>query len=113
MPSNTLGNIVRFSTHLLKHDKEMTMQRLTILALIARDTTGKGVLVRDLVQRTGLNQSSVARNLALLGERTARGQTSPLRWVEMVPDYEDPRRVRCLLTPQGQKVIAEIEELAN
>jgi DNA-binding MarR family transcriptional regulator len=102
--------LLRIATHLTKYDREMSMSKLQIFLLVAQK--GKeGALVRDLIKHTGLNQSSVARTLAHLGEKTTRGQTTPLNWVDMRPDAEDPRRVRCFVTSKGETVLAEIENL--
>lgn len=101
----TLGRVV---SHLSAYDGEMNLHRVTVFLTVARKD---GCLVKDLVKVTGLNQSSVARLLAVLGEKPTRGATHPLRWVELRPDEEDPRRVRCWLTPKGQKVIEELSEL--
>ncbi len=105
------ANLLRVSTHLLKYDREMTLTRLQVLLVVARKAGRDGVLVRDLTTATGLNQSTVARILSHLGQKPLRGHKHPLDWVTMVPDYEDPRRVRCQLTKKGQTVMAEIEQL--
>jgi DNA-binding MarR family transcriptional regulator len=89
----------------------MTLTRLQVLLIVARKGAREGVLVRDIVTSTGLNQSTVARILAHLGEKPLRGHKHPLDWIEMVPDHEDPRRVRCQLTKKGATVLAEIEQL--
>lgn len=105
------NKLLRVITHLLKYDKEMPFTRIQVLLLVAKDTTGKGVLVRDLRKHTGLNQTTIARALALLGDKTSRGQKHPLQWVAMRPDPDDPRRVLCSLTPKGETALAEIEQL--
>jgi DNA-binding MarR family transcriptional regulator len=102
--------LMRVCTHLSKYDREMSIAKLQIFLQVAKK--GKeGALVKDLMRVTGLNQSSVARTLAHLGEKTTRGQTTPLRWVDMRPDPEDPRRVRCHITSKGDTVLAELENL--
>ncbi len=109
-----IRDLLRVTTHILKYDNEIPVTRLQVLLLIARNSRnkdGQGLLVRDIVKHTGLNQSTIARSLGLLGEKTVRGQKDPLRWVELIDDYEDPRRKRCLLTPKGEQVIREINEL--
>jgi DNA-binding MarR family transcriptional regulator len=105
------SKLLRVSTHLLKYDREMTLTRLQVLLIVAQSKAGEGMLVRDIVTRTGLNQSTVARILSHLGQKPLRGHKHPLDWVTMVPDHEDPRRVRCQLTKKGMTVLAEIDQL--
>lgn len=105
-------NLLRASTHLLKYDNEMNLTRLQVLLIVARGTK-QGVLVKDLVTQTGLNQSTVSRILGHLGQKTLRGQKYPLDWVTTEPDATDPRRVRCVLTKKGATVLAELDALTE
>lgn len=102
--------LLRLINHVLRYDGEMTLTRLQIFMVVADND---GCLVRDIVLRTGLHQSTVARQLAILGEAPKRGSKVALRWVEMRPDHEDPRRVRCYITLLGRKVLSEIETLVE
>ena len=99
---------MRVFTHLVKLDKDMPLTRGQVLMIVAMED---GCLVRDIVQRTGLNQSSVARSLAFLGDKPVRGNKEGLRWVELRPDYSDPRRVTCHLTSKGKTLMSEITSL--
>lgn len=110
MLNTQLRGLLRVATHMKKYDSEMTMSRVQVLLLIA-GANEDGALVRDLTKRTGLNQSTVARILSHLGEKPLRGHKEALNWITTTPDHEDPRRVRCVLTPRGQTVVAEIETL--
>ena len=86
----------------------MPLTRGQVFMIVALDD---GCLVRDIVQRTGLNQSSVARSLAFLGDKPVRGNKEGLKWVEMRPDNNDPRRVTCHLTSKGKTLMSEITAL--
>lgn len=106
--STHLRGLNRVITHLSQHDKEMPLTRASVLMVVALNPN---CLVRDITQRTGLNQSTVARSLAFLGDKPSRGAKEGLMWVEMRSDEEDPRRVRCNLTQKGRKLIAELEDM--
>jgi len=101
---------MRVATHLKRYDTEMNMTRLQVLLTVAKKGR-TGALVKDIVTATGHNQSTIARTLGNMAQQTVRGQKEPLNWITMEPDHEDSRRVRCVLTPRGQTVVAEIEEL--
>jgi len=101
-------NLLRVLTHLAQHDKDMTITRAQVLLIVALKPD---CLVRDITRRTGLNQSTVARSLAFLGAKPTRGAKEGLQWVSMRPDIEDPRRLRAALTPKGEALIAQIDEL--
>jgi len=101
---------MRVASHLKKYDPEMSMTRLQVLVTVARKGAD-GCLIKDVVTATGHNQSTISRTIAHMGDRVIRGQKNPLGWIDTRPDHEDPRRVRCVLTPQGRTVVAEIEAL--
>lgn len=103
-------NLLRTATYLVKYDRDMPLTRMQVLLIVMLK---EGCLVRDITARTGLNQSTVARSLGFLGDKPVRGQKEGLGWVEMRPDHEDPRRVRCYLTPKGKQVTMEIETLVT
>lgn len=106
----TPTTLLRVVNHALKTDSEMTLSRLKIFLLIARHD---GVLVKELMTQTGLQQSTIARQLSILtGSRSTRGGSgTPMAWVEMRPDPSDPRRVQCFLTNQGKQAMSEFETL--
>lgn len=101
-------SLMRVITHLVRFDKDMPLTRAQVLLVVAMSD---GCLVRDITQRTGLNQSTVARSLAFLGDKPVRGNKEGLHWVKMVPDHDDPRRVRCHLSDKGKQVMAELEDM--
>lgn len=106
--SSNLRSLNKAITHLSQHDKEMPLTRASVLMVVALNPD---CLVRDITKRTGLNQSTVARSLAFLGDKPTRGSKDGLRWIEMKADWEDPRRVRCNLTAKGDKLMAELKDL--
>ncbi len=108
MKSNAPRNLLRVLTLLAQHDKDMPLTRASVFLVVA---INPDCLVRDITKRTGLSQSTVARSLAFLGEKPARGEKDGLRWVAMKPDPEDPRRVRCTLTAKGEALMAQINDL--
>lgn len=105
-----IKTLLRVCTHQLKYDREMPLTRLQILLVIYQKGT-EGALVRDITTSTGLNQSTVARALAHLGDKPLRGQRDALRWIESHPDHLEPRRVRVHLSARGQQVMSEVENL--
>lgn len=86
----------------------MTLSRLSLFLRLAGR---RDVLVRDLVKETGMNQSTIARSLALLADRPQRGRRDGLGLVAMTPDPDDPRRMFINLTPRGKKLLSELAEL--
>lgn len=105
---STRRSFMRALTNLVGYDKDMPLTRVQVLLVIALND---GCLVRDIVDRTGLNQSTIARTLALLGDKPVRGQKEGFRWVTQRADHEDPRRSRCYLTPTGKAVMAQVDDL--
>lgn len=108
MSASHMRKLNRVIMHLFNHDKDMPLTRASVLLIVA---SKPDCLVKDITTRTGLNQSTVARSLAFLGEKPTRGEKVGLGWVEMRPDEEDPRRVRVNLTAKGQRLMAEIEDM--
>lgn len=102
--------LLRATTYLMNHDRELPLSRLHVFLLIAR----KGdATVRDLVQATGMTQPAISRIVGLLGDNPQRGKKEGLGWVSVVPDPADPRRALLNVTPKGRQVIAEIESLGE
>jgi DNA-binding MarR family transcriptional regulator len=106
-----IKTLQRLSSHIFRLDPDMTISRLLVFVLISRKA--EGCLVRELTQATGLNQSTIARILALLSDKPQRGERTGLEWVRMDPDPSDPRRVIIYVTEKGKRVLAEIEALAD
>ena len=100
--------LLRVATRLTDLDKDMPLTRLQVLLIVAMRP---GCTVKEIVRRTGLNQSTVLRSLALLSDRPVRGQKSGFGWVVTQRDPRDSRRCLCYVTPTGEKMLAEIEDL--
>lgn len=66
MPKTKAKSLMRLTSYILSIDPDMTVTRFHVFLIAA---TGKDVLVRDIVKRTGLNQSTIARTLALLSDQ--------------------------------------------
>lgn len=110
--TSAIRGLMRMLTYMMTHDKEMPISRLQMLLIIS--TKGKeGCLVRDLVKATGMNQSTVARSLSHLSSKPLRGQKTPLHLISVLPDADDPRRVRAYLTEKGEQALAQIETMLN
>lgn len=105
-----LKKLTNLASLLVAQDKEMTMTRLSVLLFIARN---EKCLVRDVVDFTGLNQSTIARLVHHLGDKPLRGMKGGLNWVEVYPDHIDPRRVRLKLTAEGKSMIKKLEEVVS
>lgn len=110
MSKDFANKLLRVASHLKLYDSEMSMTRLQVLLCVFKAGT-EGALVKQIINATGHNQSTISRTLANMGKRPLRGQKDGLKWVEMRRDSEDPRRVRCYLTPQGQTLVAELDSL--
>lgn len=108
MSTRNTRNLNRVIVHLFQHDKEMPLTRASVLLYVANNPD---CLVRDITKRTGLNQSTVARSLAFLGDKPTRGEKDGLQWIAMTPDHEDPRRLRVNLTAKGERLMADINDL--
>lgn len=108
--AKTLGRVV---SYLLAHDERFTLSNLNVLLEVVQKQGDHGALVSDIRKATGLNQSTVSRNLSFLGDEPYRGQRSGLRWVTAHVDHEDPRRMRYTLTKKGEHVVEEIERIIN
>jgi DNA-binding MarR family transcriptional regulator len=100
----------RLTAYLMQVDPDMPISRLRVFLFVAQRSD---TLVRDLTKVTGMNQSTVARTLAILGDKPQRGGLDGLGWIIMTPDPDDPRRVLINVTPKGKRVLAEIEELGD
>lgn len=100
--------LLRVATRLTDLDKDMPLTRLQVLLIVAMRP---GCTVKEIVRRTGLNQSTVSRSLALLSDRPVRGQKEGFGWIATKRDPRDSRRCLCFVTQAGEKMLAEIEDL--
>lgn len=105
-----LGGLMRAVSYLSSLDDEMSLTKLRVLLLIAQNRD-EYTLARDLVRSTGLQQSTIARVLASLGEGPTRGKGKPLGLVSCKPDPEDPRRHFYKLSPKGWRVLSDLSAM--
>jgi DNA-binding MarR family transcriptional regulator len=93
-----------------KHDPTLPLQTcLTfVLVAIATESTGKGILMKELEKRLGLPVSSTVRNVQALSFRTDERKEGGLDLVAKIPDPEDPRARYVRLTPKGRRVWVSI-----
>lgn len=91
----------------------MPITRLQTLLFVAQNEGTEGALVRDIVRYTGLNQSTVARNLSYLSVKPTRGMPKAANLIEMAPDPDDPRRMRIRTTPNGKRFIEEMLQITD
>jgi DNA-binding MarR family transcriptional regulator len=115
MPNNykmtrATANFFRVVNHLNTLDPEHNMTRMQVFYMVAK-ANADGALVRDITKTLGINQSSVQRQLGALADNPTRQQKVALRWIEIVPDPDDVRRVRLHLTPKGEQVLAQINDI--
>jgi len=110
MSVNSTRFLTRAAAHFLRVDPDMTVSRAQIFLLIGQ----KGeCTVRDLCTSTGLSQPSVSRQIALLFDKPQRGLKAGLGLVALRPDPVEPRRMLISLSPKGQRLIAELQSLAD
>lgn len=110
MPINPLKMMLRVSNALVKHDKDMPLTRLQVLTNVALHD---GLIVRELMAKTGLSQATISRSIAFLGDKPVRGEKEGLGWVEKRVDPMDSRRVTMHLTAKGKRIVSELEALAD
>lgn len=103
-----MQSLLRVATRLTDLDKDMPLTRLQVLLIVAMIP---GCTVKEIVRRTGLNQSTVSRSLALLSDRPVRGQKDGFGWVVTRRDPRDSRRCLCYVTRSGEKMLTELENL--
>jgi DNA-binding MarR family transcriptional regulator len=102
---NTLRKAV---THLQNQGPRMDLTKVMVFLLIARNDYCTASFIVD---KTGRNQSTIARVLSVLGKgRHGHGKAS-LGWVAPIPDPDDPRRDILTLTRKGHALIKELEGL--
>lgn len=74
-----------------------------VLVAMATETSGKGILMKDLEKRLGQPSSSVTRNVQALSFRPDDDE-SGYDLVTKIPDPDDPRARYVRLTPKGRRV---------
>ena len=110
MAQITPRTLSRVARYLLSADPMMQVSYLLIFADIAQR---EDVLVRDLVKRTAMSQSAIARAVGILGDTPLRGSKKGLGWVKAMPDPDDSRRQFLNLTDAGRKVMADLEDMGD
>ena len=101
--STNLGTIFRQVETFRTIDPEIQAQAISTLLVVAL-ADPEPITMRDIGIRTGTAQSSVSRNVAMLGKIHRKGQSGH----GLVDSYEDPmnRRVKLVkLTPKGTRFI--------
>lgn len=87
-----------------KRQSDITVQQLVILLYIAENPdVSIGQIVKDL----DMAQSSVSRNVAVLGKFHRLGKPG-LHWVEEHMDPKERRRKLQRLTPAGKKIVDKL-----
>ncbi len=82
-------------------DPEIQAQAIAVFCVVARN--GHPVPMGEIKRQLGIAQSSVSRNVALLGERNRHGRDGP----DLVQSWENPdnRREKLVeLTPAGHRL---------
>ena len=101
--STNLGMLFRQVETFRTIDPEIQAQAMSTLLVVAI-ADPEPITMRDIGIRTGTAQSSVSRNVAMLGKIHRKGQSGH----GLVDSYEDPmnRRVKLVkLTPKGTRFI--------
>jgi len=83
---------------------DMTLNQVLVLLLVAANP---GISQREIMDRTGLADSSASRIVALLGEHGNRG-SGPFHLIELREDLKDRRSKLLHLTKKGQGLITKI-----
>lgn len=98
-------------------DVQADMQLQTIRVFLEVAISGQnGILQAEIMENLKMPQSSVSRNCKLLtsyaaldadGKRVDRGHDL----VSCIPDALERRKLRCFLTPKGEKLFGDIENI--
>ena len=102
-PLTNLGTLFRQVETFRTIDPEIQAQAISTLLVVAL-ADPEPITMRDIGIKTGTAQSSVSRNVAMLGKIHRKGQSGH----GLVDSYEDPmnRRVKLVkLTPKGTRFI--------
>lgn len=90
------------------HERNSTMTVASLRALIAV-ACEEGVSQVEIAERTGLERSTLSRILLDLGEYRRDGSIG-LKLVKWEVDPNELRRKQYTLTPEGKRLVAEIEK---
>lgn len=113
--ASLIFHVIRFSETIrrngdvMTHRYGITTQQWLILLLLAKDPNiiylqehpqEKPMLAKELADAMNVSRANVTNLLNVLLRK---------KLVKQVPDDDDKRRKRLVLTPQGEKVVAELE----
>jgi len=83
---------------------DMTLNSVQVLLLVA---TNPGISQREIMERTGLADSSASRIVGLLSEYGNRG-TGPFYLIDLVPNKDDRRYKGLYLSKKGQALTTKM-----
>jgi DNA-binding MarR family transcriptional regulator len=108
--SQTLSNFLLAVEEVRKLSPEMPAVRLSILLLVAE--TEEGLTYREIMDITGLSNSSVSRNVNALSETDRHGEPG-MGLVLTVTDPNDWRRKAVVLSRQGKAMVRKLLLILN
>jgi DNA-binding MarR family transcriptional regulator len=88
-------------------DKDIPGQAVVTFLVVAQKP---GISSKELLQRIGVSQASISRNLALLGEWDRHGNPG-LQLVDLIEDPVDRRNKIAFLTPRGKALVGKIANI--
>lgn len=91
-----------------KHDPEIQAQAMLLFVKIAQNDDN--ISMKELQHWSGLANSSISRNVSLLGETNRHGGPG-MFLVRNYPDPMDRRRHIVKLTPKGRAVWASLSKI--
>lgn len=96
-----------------KLDPELQAQAMMIyLKIVKHSELNEEISMKDIQHWSGLANSSISRNIALLGDVNRHGEPG-LLLVKSYPDPLDRRRSLCKLTAKGKAVWQTISNLVG
>lgn len=98
--NKTTRKMISFIEEFRKIDQEMQAQMMVVFLMIAGN---QSISQKEIVQRTGLTEAAVSRNVQSLSEEGRRGKPGH-NLVVVRSDAQDARLKRNYLTPQGIRV---------
>lgn len=80
-----------------------------LLRIAEGDRNNKIPTMTDLATELGFSQGAISRACKYMGRWIDNGKEKGLNLIETRPDYINRKRLACSLSPEGQKLVEEID----
>jgi len=102
-----LNNLVAIVEELREIHPDMTLNQLIVLLQVAANP---GISQKDIMDKTGLADSSASRIVSILSEYGDRA-TGPFHLIELIPSKNDRRYKELFMTKKGRALIDRLLNL--